>query len=233
MIGIYKIVSPTKRVYIGSSLNVESRWRRYKGLWSDVKQQQKLWNSLNKYGAQAHVYEVLEETTEDLLHLREQWWLDYYKSKGYKMLNIAEVTGKPPSWEGKKHSDVTKYKQRLAKIGKPRPKNTKEKISKSLTGRPKDPSAIAKMKSTKSERNSWQQGVQTKIDNGQIQRVIGYNPVDILKILYAFTTISEGCNFGFSRVGIGHCVTRRQTTHRGVAFLFEQDYIDIIKNKNI
>ena len=231
MIGVYKIVSPVNKVYIGSSLDIGSRWRRYMGLWSDVKQQRKLWSSLNKYGPSNHTYQVLEETTEELLLVREQWWLDYYTSAKANLLNLAKKAGKPPSWLGKKHSDVTKNKQRAAKLGVPRSSETKSKISKSLTGRSLSSDIIEKTKKTKIENNSWQQGIRTKINNGLIQKIIGFNPKNKSEILHQFNTIPEGCVLGFARVGIGHCVTHRQETHRGVAFLYEKDYLSMI-NKN-
>jgi predicted GIY-YIG superfamily endonuclease len=45
MIGIYKITSPTNKVYIGQSLDIEKRFVNYKGLF--CKQQTKLYNCLN------------------------------------------------------------------------------------------------------------------------------------------------------------------------------------------
>ena len=48
-IGIYKIVSPSEKIYIGQSINIEKRWEKnYKTL--KCKTQTKLYNSLKKYG---------------------------------------------------------------------------------------------------------------------------------------------------------------------------------------
>ena len=48
MIGIYKITSPTKKIYIGQSINIEYRIESYKKLIR-CKKQIKLYNSLKKY----------------------------------------------------------------------------------------------------------------------------------------------------------------------------------------
>jgi len=43
MVGIYKIISPTNKIYIGQSTNIENRWIKYKCL--DCKVQIKLYRS--------------------------------------------------------------------------------------------------------------------------------------------------------------------------------------------
>jgi hypothetical protein len=48
MIGIYKITSPSKKVYIGQSVNIEKRKYFYE--IGNCKKQIKLYNSIKKYG---------------------------------------------------------------------------------------------------------------------------------------------------------------------------------------
>jgi predicted GIY-YIG superfamily endonuclease len=45
---IYKITSPSEKVYIGQSRNIQRRVKNYKRI--DCKQQTILYNSINKYG---------------------------------------------------------------------------------------------------------------------------------------------------------------------------------------
>ena len=49
MIGIYKITSPTNKIYIGQSTNIENRWNDYYKMIR-CKRQTRLYNSLKKYG---------------------------------------------------------------------------------------------------------------------------------------------------------------------------------------
>jgi group I intron endonuclease len=59
MVGIYKITSPTNKIYIGQSWQIEKRIVFYKNLC--CVDQRKLYNSLKKYGWNKHKFEVLEE----------------------------------------------------------------------------------------------------------------------------------------------------------------------------
>jgi len=53
MIGIYKITSPSNKVYIGQAINIKKRWKQYiNPNLSSVGP--KLLNSLKKHGYEAH-----------------------------------------------------------------------------------------------------------------------------------------------------------------------------------
>ena len=64
MIGIYKITSPSNKVYIGQSVNIQKRFRDYKSLKRSIKQQPRLYNSFVKYGVNNHLFEILSECTK-------------------------------------------------------------------------------------------------------------------------------------------------------------------------
>lgn len=78
MIGIYKITSPSGKIYIGESININRRWKKYKRL--DCKGQHKLYNSFNKYGVLKHVFKIIEECSFNNLYIRERYWQEYYKA---------------------------------------------------------------------------------------------------------------------------------------------------------
>jgi len=52
---VYMIISPTNRIYVGSTVDIEERWADYYKY--NCKSQLKLYNSLNKYGYEAHTFE--------------------------------------------------------------------------------------------------------------------------------------------------------------------------------
>jgi group I intron endonuclease len=61
MIGVYKITSPTGKVYVGSSLDVHRRIRDHKSPCRLVSGHRRLSESLRKYGIDTHVFEVVLE----------------------------------------------------------------------------------------------------------------------------------------------------------------------------
>jgi group I intron endonuclease len=76
MIGIYKITSPNNRVYIGQSIDIEKRFRKYKGL--HCKRQIALYNSFLKYGVDKHKFEVITECTIEELNNLERYYQDLH-----------------------------------------------------------------------------------------------------------------------------------------------------------
>jgi len=69
MVGIYKIINPKGKVYIGQSTNIKRRWKDYTSL--RCKQQPKIYYSLKKYGVVNHIFEVIEECRLDELNAKE------------------------------------------------------------------------------------------------------------------------------------------------------------------
>ncbi len=85
---IYKITSPTRRIYIGKSVNFKSRLNRYKNL--NCKSQTKLYRSLNKYGFNNHTVEIIESCTKEELNEKEKYWIKFYNSNSEDHLNSTD-----------------------------------------------------------------------------------------------------------------------------------------------
>ena len=131
MVGIYKITSPTSKVYIGQSWDIE---RRFRGYYNDgAKSQKKLQSSLKKYGVENHKFEVTHELPKDIdqetLDRYEQLYMDSYRECKIELLNIREAGSRG------KQSEETKQLMSKNKQGVPVSEETKIKISKTLTGR--------------------------------------------------------------------------------------------------
>lgn len=135
MIGIYKITSPTGRVYIGQSVNIKTRWKTYKR--GEARNQIKLLRSFNKYGVNNHIFNIIECCSESDLNERERYWQEYYdcveKGLNCKYTGYNDKSGS--------YSDELKEvlsKGKLGKLnpnyGKKLPKEWREKISKSTKG---------------------------------------------------------------------------------------------------
>lgn len=130
MIGIYKIVNPKGKVYIGQSLNIEKRWKEYLSL--NCKGQVKLYNSLCKYGPENHTFEILEECIENKLSEREHYWQVYYEVLGISGLNLEIVNPHAPT---RILSEETRKKMSLAQQGKKHKQETLDKIRKTREDR--------------------------------------------------------------------------------------------------
>lgn len=77
MIGIYKITSPTERIYIGQSINIKKRFNSYLKL-TNCKTQIKLYNSFKKHGVENHNFEVLCECEISELNNKERYYQDLF-----------------------------------------------------------------------------------------------------------------------------------------------------------
>ena len=77
-IGIYKITSPTGRVYIGQSIDIEKRFKIHQGLYGT--KSTKLERSFLKYGVENHKFKIIEECSYKDLNLKEEYWINYYNS---------------------------------------------------------------------------------------------------------------------------------------------------------
>ena len=77
MIGIYKITSPSGKIYIGQTVNIEKRFYKYKYIKSSVSQI-KLHRSFLKYDINNHIFEIIEQCDMEQLNKRERYWQEFY-----------------------------------------------------------------------------------------------------------------------------------------------------------
>jgi group I intron endonuclease len=128
MTGIYKIISPSGKIYIGQSVNIERRLKWHKK--NTAKCNSKLANSFKKYGADNHLFEVIEECIIELLNERERYYQEHYDvvNKGLNLLmtktndrsGYASIEVRKKLSElrkGKKHSPERNLKNSLSKLG--------------------------------------------------------------------------------------------------------------------
>lgn len=137
--GIYKITSPSNKIYIGQSKNIYSRWNAYKYFQRDYdcyKKRNKnslIFKSFKKYGYRNHKFEILEICNELELNKKEIFYIKKYNSNvlfGSKIgLNLHEGGNRPPtkrkmteeekikiSLKNKENHKLGKYKKTLKPI---------------------------------------------------------------------------------------------------------------------
>jgi group I intron endonuclease len=137
IIGIYKITSPSGKIYIGQSTNIKKRFNSYYRF--DCKEQIKIYRSFKKYGPENHIFEEIEYCSLEQLNERERHWQDYYDVLGKNGLNCKLTKTNDKSG---KHSEETKLKISKSNKGKSKSEKHKQKMSESGKGKntgPKPP----------------------------------------------------------------------------------------------
>jgi group I intron endonuclease len=130
-IGIYKIISPSHRIYVGQSINIEQRWKGY--FPSQLRSQPKIKNSILKYGIENHIFEIIEECNIENLTKREIYWKQYYLDQvngDWGKVLFCELYDNG----GGPRSKFTKYKISNSKKGISRSQEVKDNISLGKTG---------------------------------------------------------------------------------------------------
>jgi group I intron endonuclease len=142
MVGIYKITSPTNKINIGQSWNINLREQNYKRL--ECKGQSKLYNSLLKYGWEKHIFEIIhelpEDVTQDVLDQYEIFYWEQYKDCGFEMLNLREPGSRGKlNEESKKLISLNRNNKAIGEKlkGRKLSKETIEKIRQKALGRSK------------------------------------------------------------------------------------------------
>jgi len=146
---IYKITSPSGRIYVGQTISLRLRLNKYRR--NNCKGQKRLYDSLVKYTWDSHIFEIIEEINvdnctdnynNDILNEKEIYWIKELNSY-YNGLNMTEggrviittlesrkkisesLKGEKNYMYGKYHSDETK-----SKMSKSHGETTGEKRSK-------------------------------------------------------------------------------------------------------
>lgn len=112
--GIYLLVAPNKKVYVGQSIKIENRFidhkRRSKN--KSNKGQSKLYNSIRKYGWESFEKKIIEECLPSILDEREKFYICFYDSIEYGL------NGREGGTDGWKMTEATRKKLREVNIGK-------------------------------------------------------------------------------------------------------------------
>jgi group I intron endonuclease len=137
---IYKITSPTERVYIGKTSNWNNRYSNYKHFTvaKQVHKQRMLYASLLKYGFESHKLEKIDEFDSDANYCsgKEMFWIRSYMSNNCKYPEIGgmNLTNGGDGNLGWKRPKESIEEIRKKNTGKVRSKEIREKMSKSKIG---------------------------------------------------------------------------------------------------
>jgi group I intron endonuclease len=111
--GIYKLISPNNKIYIGQSIKIEQRWIDHKrrAKKNSTRHSFKLYNSIRKYGWENFKKEIVEVCDPDELNDREIYYINLYDSINFGL----NGRGGGNNW---KMTSDTKNKLRIANLGK-------------------------------------------------------------------------------------------------------------------
>lgn len=163
---VYMITSPTGRIYVGSSEDVDIRWSSY--FRCECKTQSKLYNSLKKYGSANHIFEIVWAGDINDMYKYETligWGFDVLEPENLncklpKLGEIWKVTSQETrekmknSILGKKATEKTKLKLKEARKkfydnggvsalkGREVSEETREKIRQANKGRKRSPEEL-------------------------------------------------------------------------------------------
>lgn len=220
--GIYKITSPSGKIYIGQSIDIERRFNEYQNL--NCKSQRFLFSSLSKHGADKHLFEILKECYVEELNKWERFFQIFYINCGYKLgknLINHRVTG--DNDHSGYVSKETKIRLSQSLMGHQISQETRDKISKSTKGRNAPNKGIPmseeqKEKCKKSNTNLY----------GKKIYLYDLNGILVLE----FNSIRE-CSFSLNidRRSIQRALNGTYSKFKGFVFLYENEPFDKSKIK--
>lgn len=149
---IYKITSPSGKVYVGSTVNAKQRYSQYKNL--HCKEQRKLYNSFLKYGFNNHLFQVIAECELDCMLKLEAMYGQIFDVLGVKGLNLSLPKG---SDTYRTITEENRIKRRNIQLNKPVSEESKMKISNKLKGN-KHWLGKKHKEETKIKMSDWQKG---------------------------------------------------------------------------
>ena len=138
--GIYKITSPSGKVYIGQSIDLQKRLNDYQK-YNKTGAQIRLKASFDKYGVENHIFEIIEECPIEMLNQKERYWQEFYSVLEENGLNCKYTSTTDKSG---KLSEQTKNKISNSLIGKKRTEEQKQKMSNSQKGKKQSKETVEK-----------------------------------------------------------------------------------------
>jgi len=174
-ITIYKIESPSGKIYVGQSRNLTKRKNNYKNL--HCVSQHALYNSFLKYGYNSHIFSIIKEfednTSSEIINNSEIEYIQFYKNNGFKLLNIAD------GGRGGLISEETRQKLSKAQKGKKHSLETRQKMSKSRIGKTSGRKGKCASEETKKNISKGRMGISCGNQHWRTKPLINLNTNEI------------------------------------------------------
>lgn len=198
--GIYTITSPSGRVYVGQSVDIERRFAEYQRNGS-VKKQRRLAASFAKHGVTAHKFNVVTVCAETDLFRLEREWQELLDVCGRNGLNCRLVADSDKTG---RFSDESRQRMSERQQGAGNPNFGKRGAETSCFGRARP----------ERERNAISAYQQTR---GRLILQIDVKTGATIRIAKARDYAADG----YSQGNISSCCLGRLKTHKGFKFAYE------------
>jgi group I intron endonuclease len=132
---IYKITSPTGKIYIGQTTRLNDRIAKYKSC-SHIEEQRMLYNSIKKHSWENHIFEIITEAPYGKLLKLEIQYIKEHNSFHYDNPNGMNLTRGGEGSLGRKDTPETIQKRINNIKGKKRSEQTKQLMSELKKGKP-------------------------------------------------------------------------------------------------
>lgn len=147
MTGIYKITSPSGRVYVGQTVNLDDRRKDYVAY--NCKAQRLLYNSLKKHSFEQHLFEIVIEGEFSIYELNEleiKYVKEFNSFRGWseKGMNLTTGGDRCERCEESKKMISVSLRKFHAEIG--HSDETKKKIATALTGKKLSEETVSKQR---------------------------------------------------------------------------------------
>lgn len=175
--GIYKITSPSGKIYIGQSKNILKRFEQYRRL-ANCRGQKKLYNSLLKHGVENHIYEIVLQCELKELNDKEVLYIELnnsfdtdnglnltsggrYRTKlsrdSVEKIRLSSKGNKNRLGKPKSLSEIDKIKNTM--IGRKYSQERIDNMSKAGRGRIVSQEVRDKMSKSRKGRATWNKGI--------------------------------------------------------------------------
>lgn len=230
--GIYKIVSPSGKIYIGQSIDVENRKNGYSKL--RCKSQIILYRSFIKYGFDSHDFSIIEICTIDNLNERERFWQEFYDVIGENGMNLilTKTENAPQKW-----SEESRRKASMSAKGKKLSQETRRRISESNLKTRRATGYVRPPRTEESKKRYSEAAKRNKIAKLNLKKG-WHSGYPIIQLENNGSVIKEWDNatrasneLGIERGSISLCIKGKRN-HAG-GFIWCAKYINHINNKGV
>lgn len=132
---IYKITSPTGKIYIGKTSRLNDRISKYRNC-NGISEQKMIYSSIKKHGWENHIFEIVTEAPINQLSHLESFYIETFNSFHYSNPNGMNLTKGGEGTPGRKDSIETKTKRANSIRGRHHSEQTKQLMSELKKGKP-------------------------------------------------------------------------------------------------